>query len=159
TVPDAPVTIAATTVTGTSFDANWNTTTGAASYRLDVSTDNTFAGGFVSGYNNKTVSGTTDAVTGLAENTTYYYRVRAVNAGGTGANSNIITVLTIPPAPVATAATTVTTTSFDANWNAATSATSYRLDVSDDNFATTLPSYTDLTVVGTSQSVTGLTAG
>jgi hypothetical protein len=57
----------------------------------------TFAGvisSFVSGYENLTVSGTSQAVTGLTPETNYYYRVRAV-AGNTSGNSNVITVATI----------------------------------------------------------------
>jgi hypothetical protein len=157
TVAAAPVAIAATSVASTSFTANWNASTGAASYRLDVSDDN-FAT-TLAGYTNLTVAGTSQSVTGLTAGTSYKYRVRAVNAGGTSANSNEITQITVADAPVAIAATAVTTTSFTANWNALAGATSYRLDVSDDNFATTLAGYTDLTVAGTSQSVTGLTAG
>ncbi|UPT71116.1 MAG: lamin tail domain-containing protein [Flavobacterium sp. JAD_PAG50586_2] len=56
----------------------------------------TFAGtipSFVSGYENLTVAGTSQAVTGLTPETTYYYRVRAV-AGNTSGNSNVITVTT-----------------------------------------------------------------
>src|SRR5207249_1978837 len=51
TVPAAPVATAATSVTDTGFTANWNSSTGATSYRLDVSTSNTFSS-FVTGYNN-----------------------------------------------------------------------------------------------------------
>jgi len=67
--------------------------------------------------------------------------------------------VTAPANPVATAATNVTGTSFTANWNAVTGATSYSLDVATDiNFNTILAGYTALTVNGTSQNVTGLTA-
>ncbi len=49
--------------------------------------------------------------------------------------------------PVATAATNVSTTGFTANWNAAASATSYRLDVSEyETFATDGNNMTDLII-------------
>lgn len=57
----------------------------------------TFTGGanaFVPGYQDLAITGTPQAVTGLTANTTYYYRVRAVAAAVTSANSNIITVST-----------------------------------------------------------------
>jgi uncharacterized delta-60 repeat protein len=151
-----PVVTAASGITQTSFTANWNAVSGATGYRLDVSADN-FAT-FVTGYNDKVVTGTSDAVTGLSINTAYKYRVRAVNAGGTSANSNVIDVTTLVNPPAATAATTITQTGFTANWNAVTGATGYRLDVSADNFATFVTGFSDKTVSGTSEAVTGLTA-
>jgi len=162
TPPAAPVATAATNVLGTSFQANWNASGGATSYRLDVSADESFAT-FEPGYQDLTVSGLSQAVSGLSASTSYYYRVRAVNAYGTSGNSNVITldtgVLTPPAAPVATAGTSVTTTSFQANWSAASGATSYRLDVSTDSgFTSYVAGYQDLTVSGESQAVSGLTA-
>jgi len=163
TVPPAPVAIAATAPTTTGFTANWNAASTATSYRLDVSTSNTFAS-YVIGYEDLTVSGLTQAVTGLTASTTYYYRVRGVNATGTGDNSNVITattsaVVTIPDAPVATTATGISSTGFTATWNASTGATSYRLDVSTvDTFASFVTGYNDLTVSGLTQAVTGLSA-
>jgi hypothetical protein len=40
-----------------------------------------------------------------------------------------VTVVTIPPAPVSVAASDVLDTSFTANWNAATGASGYRVDI------------------------------
>src|SRR5205085_9906297 len=55
----------------------------------------------------------------------------ATNTGGTSYGSQQSFVTSALDAPVATAATDNTTgTSFTANWNAVTGATSYRLDVS-----------------------------
>jgi len=50
---------------------------------------------YVSGYNDRTVAGTSEAVTGLAPTTTYYYVVRAVGPSCTSAKSNEISVTTL----------------------------------------------------------------
>jgi len=94
TPPEAPTATAATGITTTGFTANWNPVAGADDYRLDVATDDLFTS-FVTGYNDLTVAGISSPVTGLSANTTYYYRVRAVNTAGTSGNSNTITVTTL----------------------------------------------------------------
>ncbi|MDP2039301.1 MAG: fibronectin type III domain-containing protein, partial [Ignavibacteria bacterium] len=133
TLPSAPLATNATTITTTSFDANWNASVGAEKYYLDVATDNGFIS-YVAGYQNKDVGNvTTLALTSLSSGTNYYYRVRAFNASGTSANSNTINLITLPAAPVASNATTITTSSFDANWNASVGAAKYYLDVATDN--------------------------
>lgn len=94
TPPDPPVATAATSVTSSSFTAHWNASAGATGYRLDVSTSPIFAS-FVTGFNNLDVSNVLSyAVSGLADDTTYYYRVRAYNTGGTSGNSNTINLTT-----------------------------------------------------------------
>ncbi|HTK81612.1 MAG TPA: fibronectin type III domain-containing protein, partial [Bacteroidota bacterium] len=162
TLINAPTTTAATSVTASSFDANWTAGAGGAptSYELDVATDAGFTS-LVSGYNPLTgITGTSQSVTGLNGGTTYYYRVRAVGLANTSSNSNTTSLLTIPGAPTATAGTGVGATSFTANWTAPGGTVSdYRLDVSTDiGFGSFVTGYNDLTVAGTSQSVTGLTA-
>ena len=163
TPPVAPVANAATGVTQTTFTANWNPSTTATGYRLDVSTSNTFSS-FVSGYNDLDVTNVTSfGVTGLAANTAYYYRVRAYNGGGTSPNSSTITIQTLitpPVAPVANAATGVSQTTFMANWNSSSTATGYRLDVSINNaFSSFVSGYNNLDVTNvTNFGITGLDA-
>jgi hypothetical protein len=153
----------ATNVTFSSFTANWSGVNGAAGYRLDVSTTNSFIT-YVPGYQNLSVGNTTSYnVAGLSAQTTYYYRVRAYNGNCTSRSSNVKSVQTLPctPAtPTAQNATNVTATSFTANWSSVSGATDYRLDVSTSNsFTTYVPGYHDLSVGNTtSYNVTGLTA-
>jgi|GEM_PF-1232687 len=92
--PPAPTANSAANVTSSSFTSNWGSSSGATGYRLDVSTSISF-GSFVSGYQNLDLGNLLSrSVSGLSANTTYYYRVRAYNGGGTSGDSNIINVTT-----------------------------------------------------------------
>jgi hypothetical protein len=101
--PSAPVADSASNITSSSFKANWITSSGATGFKLDVSTTSGFAS-YVGGYQNLDLApATSHSVSGLAINTTYYYRIRAYNSGGASGNSNTITVNTAalsPPAPL-----------------------------------------------------------
>ncbi len=90
--PPAPVALTPTNVTANGFTANWMSASGAIGYRLDVSTSNTFST-FVSGYQNLDVGNVlSHAVTGLAANTLYFYRVRAYSSSSTSDDSAPISV-------------------------------------------------------------------
>ncbi len=162
--PSAPLAAAASNILQTSFAANWNPSTGATAYLLDVAADTAFTS-ILPAYTNLNVgNGLTRIVTGLSPGTKYSYRVRANNAGGTSGNSNVVsatTVVATPPAPVATAALNIGQTSFTANWNASPGATAYSFDAATDTaFTAVLSAYTNLNVGNVlSQTVTGLASG
>jgi hypothetical protein len=96
TVPVAPVANTALNIRANSFTANWAaSTSGASGYYLDVSTDN-FAT-YLPGYQNRNVGNVSScSLSGLNRNTTYYYRIRAYNNGGSSINSNTISFTTLP---------------------------------------------------------------
>jgi hypothetical protein len=97
--PDVPVAIGATAILSNRFHANWMPSNRATAYNLDVATDTAFAN-MVPGFRNLNVGNvTTFLVNGLTGNTTYHYRVRARNSGGTTQNSNIIHVTTLIDPP------------------------------------------------------------
>ena len=158
--PAPPTALAATNIASASFTANWSNVSSATGYHLDVSTNSSF-NNYVSGYKNRDVGNVPNfSVTGLSGATTYYFRLRAYNAGGDSPNSNVITTATIPSAPVAQNATKISNNGFTANWKNLSGATGYRLDVSINNsFTSYLAGYQDLNVGNTtSLNVTGLSA-
>ncbi len=89
--PSAPVALSAASIAQTSFVAQWESSKFAISYRIDVATDINFTSLIV---NNATTRLLSFNVGSLTANTTYYYRVRAVNNVGTSTNSNVISVTT-----------------------------------------------------------------
>ena len=166
TPPGIPIATAATGLTINGFTANWQASENAAEYRLDVAQDSLF-GGFVSGHQDKNVGNVTSyAVAGLISGRRYFYRVRAVGAGGTSANSNTVgvtvsTTSTTLAAPTALAGTGVTVSGFTANWSAVNGATGYRFDMSrDSSFASLLPGYNNKDVGNvTSLTLAGIGSG
>jgi hypothetical protein len=64
---------------------SWNASDGATSYGLQVSTSSNFSS---TGVNQTGITATSSVVTGLANNTIYYWRVNATNSSGTSAWSS-----------------------------------------------------------------------
>jgi hypothetical protein len=152
-----PSSIALTLSSYTWFEINWSAPSGVYSYRVDVSTTDDFLN-ILPAYNNYDASGSASGgfyVTGLTEGTTYYTRIRAVNACGTSVNSSTFSttlpVCTPPAAPTANAAGTIKATSFVASWSAVTGATNGY-----DVVVTYGASSTTYAAAGTSYTVTAL---
>lgn len=104
--PQAPAALAASSVAAQAFTASWDAPAGGvypASYLLEVSTaannfaPNTFisADGATGQASGISVSGLSQAITGLQPLTNYVYRVRALNAVGASDSSSIIAVQTL----------------------------------------------------------------
>ena len=159
TVPAAPTLLSPTNVsTDVAVAPNfiWNTSSGAASYTLQVSTNNSFSS-FI--YNQSGITGSSQQVTMLFTSTIYYWRVSATNSYGTSDWSTVRSFTTKVAPPVlsspANNKTNVATTP-TLSWNSV--ATSYTLQVSiNSSFSSYIYNQSGLT--STSQQVMGLGYG
>jgi hypothetical protein len=70
----------------------WNSSTGATSYTLQVSTSNSFISYF---YNRSVGNIISQQITGLGNSTTYYWRVSASNSDGSSSPSNTWSFTTV----------------------------------------------------------------
>ncbi len=131
----------------------WNPASGATTYRLQVARDTAFTQITV---DDSTLIGTSRAIGPLLSNTTYFWRVRARNAGGNSAYSTRFrfTTTAAPPipaqvAPVDSATRVARTPTFI--WNRVPGATAYHLQISSDpGFGTVL--YNDSTIVDSART-------
>ncbi len=97
----APTASAATgTNANTTFTANWADVTGETGYKLEVATVSDFSS-ITQTFSAIAANATSQAVTGLTANTTYYYRVTTLNSTCTSSPSNTITIATACTAPTA----------------------------------------------------------
>jgi N-acetylneuraminic acid mutarotase len=118
--------------TTVSFD--WNSVTGATSYRIQVAADSAFT----SVLKDSTVNADSLTLAGFSPNSLYYWKVVAINNSGTGlysATYNFRIIIALPSAPVLVSPANGVinlqpTISFD--WNSVPTATSYRIKVATD---------------------------
>jgi hypothetical protein len=146
TVPPAPVapvlSAPANAATAISLvpTLSWGTVANAATYSVQVSTISTFATTII---NDSTVTTGTKAISGLANLSTYYWRVNAKNASGTSAWSTVFSFVTmslpIPELATPSNGATLGTRTPSLLWVPMVDAISYRIQVSSvSTFATTI---------------------
>jgi hypothetical protein len=131
----------------------WGAVTGATSYDVLLSTDNTFAGALV---NN--VAGTTFNYSGLTNFTSYFWKARAKSADGDGAYSAARTFITVIGKPSITNPTNNqkgVATSGNITWVAVPGADTYRMELASDVAFTNIVS-SATGIVGTSTPYSGL---
>jgi hypothetical protein len=86
-LPSAPTLVSP----GAAITFKWNASTGATKYHLQVNTNSSFTGASV--FNDEVGDVTSKEVTGLTLGTTYYWRVKAGNAGGWSDWSSVRSVI------------------------------------------------------------------
>jgi photosystem II stability/assembly factor-like uncharacterized protein len=125
----------------TSLTLDWDAVTGATSYDVQVSTSSNFTTTII----NQSTTDTYFGVTGLSENTEYFWRVRAEDDDSESDWSAVWSFETLnpvldPPDLVSPADNaTDQNTSLTLDWDAVTGATSYDVQVStSSNFTTTI---------------------
>ena len=159
-MPAAPSNLTTTVVSASEIDLSWtdNAAGNETGFLISRSTDGTTftqigsVGAGVTSYKN----------TGLSASTKYYYEVRATNAAGNSAFSNIANATTSavqapPAAPSNLTATAVSTSEIDLSWtNNASNASGFVVNRSSDGVT-----FSQLAVLGnvTSYKDTGLSAG
>ena len=123
-------------------------------YIIQYSTDNSSWSTFADG----TSTGTTATVTGLTNNTVYYFKVAAVSGGGTGSYSNSASANAGAPSQVIISTTVESGTSTSLSWSApadgGSSITDYIIQYSTDN--SSWSTFADGTSTSTSVTITGL---
>ena len=146
-VPGPPQGLTAVATGMTSIDLSWSppaSDSGSAitGYRIEVSSTGNSGWSVVEANTNS--SDTEYSHTGLTPDTTLHYRVKAINAVGPGAASNVHRATTdprVPDAPRNLTATPNGQTRIDLSWaapasNGGSSITGYRIDISSNGGAT-----------------------
>jgi hypothetical protein len=147
-----------------SIDFAWQSAQGATTYRLQISTDSTFATGIA--FEDSTLSDTAKSVTTLHTDRRYYWHVLAKGPGGSGNFSSAWFFETIKTAPLAASlvypangASSMQLIGLTFRWNNVLSATRYGFQLgADSTFATGLFK-NDTALVDTTRIVNGLAAG
>ncbi|MHC0439381.1 fibronectin type III domain-containing protein [Flavobacterium sp. 3-210] len=146
-----------------SFNARWNSASGASSYLLDVSTSSTFAS-FLPGFQSLDVDNVNGyVVTGLNGGTQYYYRVKGKNGCGVSNNYSATqsptTSNTAPAAPVISTPVALCN-QISITWTAPNGTLSYTVQMSTSNtFPATTATQTVTGLTTTNYTFIGLTSG
>ena len=154
-VPASPSGLTATAASASRINLAWkDNSTNETGFKIERSLD----GASFTQIATVGASVTTYANTGLAAGTTYFYRVRATNANGDSAYSNVARAATAAPAePTSLTATTISASEIDLNWTDNSSdETAFLIERSTDNIT-----FSQIASVGTnvtSYANTGLTA-
>jgi hypothetical protein len=159
TLPLAPTVGTGSAVSSSGFTANWShPTMGAASYTytLDFSMDSTFATG-VTTVTGISSSSTSRVLTALNASTTYFYRVKAVNAQGSS-DWSATSAGVSTPAALGAITTSGTLSAFTATYPAASAEQSFSVSGTDLTGSLTVTAPAGFEVSLTSGSGFGATA-
>jgi titin len=160
TPPLAPTSLAAFTISNSQIDLSWmDNSTDESNFVIERSLDNFTT--TQATINTSAFSGTGTrnfSDTGLAGGTLYYYRVKAMNAGGSSAYTGIVSIATLPDPPAAPTglmATAVSSDQINLAWTDVATETGYEVEMKQGLAGT----YALVTTTGVNQitaNITGL---
>ncbi|MBB6670040.1 fibronectin type III domain-containing protein [Cohnella nanjingensis] len=158
TTPEAPTGLSASAAGASVVNLSWTAVTGAEAYNVYVSDSEN---GIYTKLTTSPVTRTDYSHTGLSPETTYYYKVTAVNEAGESEQSAVASATTAPApagapeAPTGLSAAAAGASVVNLSWTAVTGAEAYNVYSSDseDGIYTKL---TDFSVTGTVYSHMGL---
>ncbi len=147
----------------TSITFTWNPVTNADYYFIQVATDQAFSNMVYTDYK---IVGTSRQVNNLQNSTTYFWQVKAINAGGQSPWSSTWSFTTsggqtIPSTPVLVSpanGSTGKSTTLTLSWNSVTNATNYNMQIAKDA-AFNVKIFDDSTITASSKQVSSLTGG
>ncbi|MCU0439627.1 MAG: fibronectin type III domain-containing protein [Raineya sp.] len=133
--PTAPTTLTATAVSSSQINLSWtDNANNETAYKVERSPDG--INGWTEIAGNLPANTNSYSDNGLTANTTYHYRVRASNAGGNSAYSNVANATTLsnaPSVPTTLTATTVSSSQINLSWtDNANNETAYKVERSPD---------------------------
>lgn len=131
--PLAPSGLNATAASASRINLTWTDNSGIESaFEIDRATNASFTSGLATFTASR--NATSFAATGLANDTTYYFRVRATNAVGDSANSSVDSATTSGSVTgdITLTATPVSESRIDLSWEGVAGATAYRIEISND---------------------------
>jgi titin len=128
TVNATTLAIAPASLTGsaapTAITLTWTNVAGETAYKVEKSTNGTDW----SLLSTKSANTITHTDSSLSSNTTYYYRVKAVTAGGDSSPSSTLSITTKLPAPSGFTGTVMSTSQINLSWTDSTGETGYRIE-------------------------------
>ncbi len=123
-IPSIPTNLTASAKSSSQIVLSWSAVSGATSYSIYRSTSSSGTYSLLT-----TVTSTAYTNSGLAANTAYYYKIRAVNSAGSSAYSATASATTNagskPPVPTKLTALALSSTQIALSWTAVDGATSY----------------------------------
>ncbi|MEO6110039.1 MAG: fibronectin type III domain-containing protein [Candidatus Saccharimonadales bacterium] len=151
-------TLSASNISFASVDLSWTDVSNATKYTLQQSTNASFPQD-VSTITTADINGTSQSVSGLTSNTSYFFRVRSDAVGSTGNWSNTLPVTTLLLSnPTGCVATANSSSQITANCNTVANASTYDVRYSlDSTFGSGVTSFTGL--ASPTKVVTGLAVG
>ncbi len=157
--PDTPTGLTATATSSSQINLSWTDVATETGFKIERKTG---VGGTYSQIATVGAGVVTYSNTGLTANTTYYYRIRATNAGGDSpysSEANATTLDVAPAAPSGLSATSISSTQINLSWtDNATNETGFKIERKTGSGGT----YAQIATTGagvTIYSDTGLTAG